>query len=315
MTHRFRTLLLGSVLLVAACGSSKGPGEIGSKADIMIRNAGDPEPAAVAAKAPEVKVDPVIAEHDKAVEDAQPVIEEMASQDKDNTPVPGDEPGGMVKAEEAPAEVELTPIEEPAPEPVQEIIMEKVESAPAMEPAKDVMAEPMDTVTMVQPEQAVDAMPTQTAPRPAEPIDEMAAEQVAPVNEQVGEKYAQELKQQQKPVTEGIDPIEPGYQPKPVLEGDPAITSSTLKEIEDEMLIAAPVAHNQTGLIKSQSKELVTDMQKALSEKGYYFGETDGEMGAETLNALHLYQSAHGVSTYGMTYQTLKMLGIEAGSY
>ena len=56
-------------------------------------------------------------------------------------------------------------------------------------------------------------------------------------------------------------------------------------------------------------------LQKSLKEKGYYFGAADGELGAETLNALHLYQNAHGMSDYGMTYETLGKLGVDASAY
>ena len=51
-------------------------------------------------------------------------------------------------------------------------------------------------------------------------------------------------------------------------------------------------------------------VQTALSDKGYYFGATDGVMGTELLNALYLYQSAHRMKTFGLTYEVLDKLGV-----
>lgn len=288
MKHTFHYLLMGSaVLVLAACGSSKGPGDIGSKKDIVIRNAGDPAPAAMAASE-EAPVDPVIAQHQQAVEEAEPEIEEMAAQDPDNTPVPGD------PIEEAKAE----PIPETALEAEAVASEEIVETDTAMEEtiaeAEEIVAEPMKRTEMVQPE----------AETVLEPIDTQAHDAAKSAETAVAAA----------PTPKAMP--EAASLPKPVYEGDPAVSNAEAMDAQAEQAETyTPSTGVTSGLIAHPSKGLISALQKALNQKGYYFGAMDGNLGAETLNALHLYQSAHGMSDYGMTVETLEKLGVDASQY
>ena len=65
--------------------------------------------------------------------------------------------------------------------------------------------------------------------------------------------------------------------------------------------------------IKNPSPVLITKMQDALKERGYYFGASDGTLGFETLNALYMYQAANQMETRGVTLETLQALDVAAG--
>ncbi len=318
MKHTFHYLLIGSaVLALAACGSSKGPGDIGSRGDIVIRNAGDPEPAAMAASG-EAPVDPVIAQHAQAVENAQPVIDEMAAKDPDNTPVPGDqieEPKAEMSAEAesaAPSDSEvlaagsksMEPVADEAEAMVSEEVAETVVEETITE-AEEVVAQPMKRTSMVQPD----------AETILEPIDTQAHD-TAMASEEIAEPVMEEATAVTTAAAPEPEAMPEAELPKPVYEGDPAVSDVQAMEVEAEQAETyTPSTGVTSGLIAHPSKGLISALQKALNGKGYYFGAMDGNLGAETLNALHLYQSAHGMSDYGMTVETLEKLGVDATQY
>ncbi|MEM6780921.1 MAG: peptidoglycan-binding domain-containing protein [Pseudomonadota bacterium] len=275
MRHTIQTLLLGTAILsVAACGSSKGPGEIGSREDIVIRNAGDPAPAA--APTIEPAVDPMIAEHQKAVAEAQGEIEEMAAADTDDTPVPGEPAPSPEPVEQA--------VVEPEPEPVIE--------EPVVEASTEMAGQPMarTEMDMIKPmgQRAMAAPEPDAAPAVEEPVAEPMVEEVATT----------------APSAAGM---------QPVMEGDPAVSEEMMDEAVAEpvaQIAPAAPAVSAGGLISNPDANMIMGVQRALTDKGYYFGVADGEMGAETLNALHLYQNAHGMDTFGLTTDTLDKLGV-----
>ncbi len=61
----------------------------------------------------------------------------------------------------------------------------------------------------------------------------------------------------------------------------------------------------------NMSKEIIAELQGALNSKGYEAGEPDGLLGRGTRNALDKFQREHNLATGGITYETLKALGIK----
>lgn len=276
----FLSGLLASTVFIAAC-ESRGPGDIGSLDDIVIRNAGEPpiEAALSAPSTAEAEIDPVIAAHEKAVEDAEPEIDEQAKGDMDDTPVPG-EPAEEVIAEED--VVEETPAE------VVEPVMSEEEVPPASEDlAQDILDSPIDPVVEAEPMQGqemdvIEAMEGQTMAEPAPDIIEEPIQEEAIIQEPIAAPA---------PVSKEEVPVER------VVESEPAPAP-------------APTEKIYAGIIENLDTHAIMAVQTALSDKGYYFGATDGVMGTELLNALYLYQSAHRMEVFGLTYETLGKLGV-----
>ncbi len=61
----------------------------------------------------------------------------------------------------------------------------------------------------------------------------------------------------------------------------------------------------------NMSKEIITKLQSTLNDKGYEAGEPDGLLGRGTRNALDKFQRENHLATGGITYETLKALGIK----
>ena len=61
----------------------------------------------------------------------------------------------------------------------------------------------------------------------------------------------------------------------------------------------------------NMSKDIIATLQKMLNDKGYEAGEPDGLMGRGTRNALDKFQRENNLATGGITYETLKALGIK----
>jgi len=61
----------------------------------------------------------------------------------------------------------------------------------------------------------------------------------------------------------------------------------------------------------NMSKEVIASIQSALNDKGYDAGTPDGLLGTGTKNALDKYQRENNLATGGITYETLKSLGIQ----
>lgn len=270
-------LMLGAALSLTAC-SSEGPGEIGTKADIVVRNAGDP-PAPP--KASEAAVDPVVAAHQKAVEEAAPEIEQQAEADTDTTPVPG-EPQSASAA--APQEDTFSP---PA--------LERVEDAKPMEGTPMVELKPMQGTPMKEPLAAIEQQPV-PVPVPAP----------APSSAPLAEEPPQEHVQEPAPA--------PAPAPQP-LAGQPSSSPQASIYPQEDFVVAQPPAAVRTGRVPNPDAALITAAQSALSAKGYYFGAADGRIGAEFLNALYLYQNAHKLTQTGITYEVLEKLGVSTAGY
>ncbi len=60
----------------------------------------------------------------------------------------------------------------------------------------------------------------------------------------------------------------------------------------------------------NMNKDVISKLQAALNERGYSAGKPDGVLGRGTQNALDKFQRDNGLATGGITYETLKALGI-----
>jgi len=61
----------------------------------------------------------------------------------------------------------------------------------------------------------------------------------------------------------------------------------------------------------NMTKDVIKKIQVALGEKSYEVGKPDGVLGGGTRKALDKYQKDNGLSTGGITYETLGSLNIE----
>lgn len=58
----------------------------------------------------------------------------------------------------------------------------------------------------------------------------------------------------------------------------------------------------------------ISDLQRALKDRGYYMGPIDGVIGPQTENAVRKFQTANGLPHQGfVTMETLRMLGLSGG--
>ncbi len=61
----------------------------------------------------------------------------------------------------------------------------------------------------------------------------------------------------------------------------------------------------------NMNKDIIAEIQNALNDKGYDAGEPDGLLGSGTRSALDKFQRENNLATGGITYETLKALGIK----
>lgn len=372
MQNLSRFLLLTSVALLSACGS-KGPGEIGSLDDIVVRNAGDPPLSAmkVASQSEgeepqDISEEDPIAQHQKAVDGVDPELKEEAPEEAEIAEVVPPE------AVEAPAEPEtlaeeVEAVEEIAPQitdenitettipkatrtdvmvqeevsapaapAVQEVVKERV-AAPipievpeekammeetVMEEAVSQMEDEKDSFIPVKPARGLPKAPyypnQQTTPEPQkivqEKVDVFEAEVVesevveTEIIEVVQEAVTEEVVQPVADIIPVEVPVEAPVSapiPIPIPTPTPIPQAKAVKEV----IQSTPVL-DDTALISNPSPALVQSVQNALKTKGYYFGAADGTLGAETMNALFLYQNAHKIGAKGLNNATLKSLGL-----
>ncbi len=75
--------------------------------------------------------------------------------------------------------------------------------------------------------------------------------------------------------------------------------------------VAEPTMKWQRILCKTNmSPDIIAALQEALNKRGYNAGKVDGKIGRQTLSALERFQKDKGLATGGITYETLKALGI-----
>lgn len=314
MSRVFRSsLLLGvAVLSLAACSSSKGPGELGSKNDIVVRNNGLPQAKQQAAEAapaatqggdfsstveqaeahpmPEVAAAEPLPDNSPAMEAA------VKAQQEANAPLPSTATDESTNSA-IPADPNTNPIDAVAPTtPVTESVAPPVaDVATAAEPAPAVippMPESAPSVTDdVYP--ATDSL--QAATQVPAPVEQPAAAAPAPYTPgpsavPAGVKYP-------------LDPNAP-YSPKAVAEAAAAANADA------PAMPAASSAAPMPATANINDPAVVRAAQAALKAKGAYNGAETGEVDAAFLNALILYQGKNNLPQGGLNEATLKQLGV-----
>lgn len=293
MTRFSKTVLLMGFSLIAlnACSSDKGPGPIGTKDDIVVRNNGLPgvQPQSVASAG-------------ESVEPASPAVEAAAqAMEANNAPLASatTEP----TSETATAEL---PIDSVAPQdPVRDqqvAVPSQAEIMPA-EPAPAVTSAPVPapSPSSVYPASDYPAQPAAPAVEPA-PAPTPAP---APVSSSV-------------PTAPAIP--HSAVVPRPAVAAAapvpaPAPSSSRPYPLDpDAPYSPAAVAAAQGNTAQSeQASQPVTAVfaaKSALKEKGVYSGPVDSTMDAAFLNALTLYQGQNKLPQGGLNAETLQHLGI-----
>jgi hypothetical protein len=128
-------------------------------------------------------------------------------------------------------------------------------------------------------------------------VTKMVLDQPARVEEEVV-PATYEMVETQEMITEAKEvrtPVEAEYK-----------TISKKKKVTDER-----IGWKRILCQTNMSKEIIANIQQALNDKGYEAGEPDGLLGAGTRNALDKFQRENSLATGGITYETLKALGIK----
>ncbi len=253
-------LLTGlSVLALGACSSDKGPGDLGSKDDIVVRNNGMPGAQQQAAKAEGEDFTSTVEQAEAA-----PAPEVTSAE-----PLPDNSPATKEAVEQQQATnapLQSTPATTTAPaatEPAPAVIPPTPQSAPSATAPAPVAQAPAQVATQVP------APVTTTEPEPAT---------LAP-----GVKYP-------------LDPNAP-YSPKAVAAANAAATTTAA---------TAPAA----GVPNMTDPATIKAAQTALKAKGGYSGAESGEIDANFLNALTVYQGQNGLAQGGLNEDTLRNLGV-----
>ena len=88
------------------------------------------------------------------------------------------------------------------------------------------------------------------------------------------------------------------------------VTGNASKELLDHLKFAVPKitarAQPQAPRAAGASRELVSDVQRRLSERGYYAAEIDGLAGPRTRDAVRRFQSDAGLPVTGTVDERLK---------
>lgn len=313
-------LLFGAALAVlSACSGTKGPGEIGTKNDIIVRNNGLPGSAKAAApdadftstveQAQAVPAPAVAAA--EPLPDTSPAVEAAAQQVADakaplasTTATPTADIGGSATTSSTGAKL----IDQVVPEtPVQDATIAPppatttASAAPAVEPAPAPAA-----TSSVYP--STDYAPAAAPATPASAAVTAPATAAAAVTPSAN-AYV--------PVPPGTDyPLDPNapYSPKAMAgvaasttASAPAPTATAPTTPTDAAAVAAPVS--ATGL-NLADPAVIRSAQTALKTKAGYAGEVSGTIDAAFLNALTVYQGKNKLPVGGLNEATLRHLGV-----
>ncbi len=77
------------------------------------------------------------------------------------------------------------------------------------------------------------------------------------------------------------------------------------KELLEHMKFALPKVNARTGGADGPSRELVSEVQRGLAERGYYTGALDGLIGPATREAVRRFQADAGLPVTGIVDQRL----------
>jgi hypothetical protein len=307
-------LLLGAALAVlSACSGTKGPGEIGTKEDIVVRNNG--LPGAAKAPAPDADFSSTVEQAEavpapavgaaEPLPDTSPAVETAAQQVADaKAPMPSTTTTPVSPVTDA------KPIDQIAPQtPVQNTANIAPPAATTTSTDAPKTAPASAPISGYIPPAATAPPPTPAAPSssvyPA--ADYPAASAPAPAVAPAPATVPVTSPNAYVPVPAGtaypLDPNAP-YSPKAMTGAAAPVTASQTAAAP----VAAPVVP-ATGLNLSDPA-VIRSAQTALKTKAGYTGEASGTVDAAFLNALTVYQGTNKLPVGGLNEATLRHLGV-----
>ncbi|PZO89105.1 MAG: hypothetical protein DI626_00125 [Micavibrio aeruginosavorus] len=326
-----KNILLVSVALVAlsACASEKGPGAIGTKNDIVVRNKGIPgyqEPQTADAAAPAQQGDFTTAteqgeaapapavESAEALPEQSPAVDAAAQQATEaQAPIPATTNAPMSEAPNAsPAASAVATQADPVDQtlPVEPVPQTATTNVPPPETIPSSAPQPVQQRTSsVYPAGDYPQQPAAPAPVPTDvsvPLQRAeqpaASASAAPVmTEAAPAVETPAVTYVYAPAPSGYVPANPNapYSPK-----DAAAYAASKGA-------AATASPDVPGApLNLSDKVVIRSAQAALKAKGSYSGVEDGTINAEFLNALSLYQGQNKLPQGGLNNDTLRSLGV-----
>lgn len=319
MTRFSKSMFLmgAAVIALSACSGMKGPGEIGKKEDIVVRNNGLPN-AQAAAAAPAARVAgqdfsstveqgqavpaPEVA-NAEPLPNTSPAMEHAVEQQQAaNAPVPSTTGATPPDRTTAPVS-ETRPLDAIAPtQPVNQTVTPppaETAAAPAAAPvypqtdypaAAAPVAAPAVPAASPVPAPAPVAAPA-PAPAPAVPTAVYSSSSAAPGPSAVpaGMDYP-------------LDPNAP-FSPKAIAAAEgTAVAAPAATSVDGTAPAPVGTGMADPGMIRAA--------QAALATKGGYTGAQTGEIDANFLNALTKFQGENGLPMGGLNEPTLKALGV-----
>ncbi len=341
MTRFSKTILLMgcAVFALSACSGTKGPGSIGSKEDIVVRNNGlpggakAPMPGADVADAGVDATNEALAMPPAMVEEGQPVSAE-ATQIETTQPLPDSSPA-MEQAVQA-VQDSKAPVASSASEPMSnpEETIQQTDSAAAI-PEKPVtqqnVAPPVQNpglapeiqqpvIQQAQPAPvSVEAAPATVAPTEAQSSVYPAADYPSGASAYIPPKTAAQTETAPTPAVTAPAPSPNAYVPLPAGSAYPldpnapyspsAVAVKSAPAVATPASTPTPVTAAVAGL-NMADPVLIRSAQAALKVKGGYVGPENGQVDATFLNALSIYQGANQLPQGGLNEATLRNLGV-----
>lgn len=307
MTRFTRTLFLTGVaaLSLVACTSEKGPGQLGTKDDIVVNNKGLPG----AQKAT----------------DFSSTTEQVA-------PMP---PAEVAAGETLPAAGDETAVQEPLPstDPAVEAAAQKVEEAKA--PVPPTTTTPTSDGTPASTAPTTETVPADVvAPEPVKDAEVTPPQLEGTATPEEKSAGAPVYPAQPAPVANAAPapeaaPVAPVSTPAPETSeasSAPAASAATVVAKPDgtkgtaysipapENAAAATTAKTPapaaSGAFNPYDPAVIKAAQSALATKAGYTGAANGELSSEFLNAISKYQSENGLTPSGVNAETLRHLGV-----
>jgi hypothetical protein len=314
------SLLLGvAVLSLAACSSTKGPGELGSKNDIVVRNNGLPQSKQQAAEAAPAAPAQQGGDFSSTVEQAEAIpMPEVATAE----PLPDNSPAmeHAVKAQqEANAPLPSTATDEATNSAIPaDPNTNPIDAVAPTAPVTESVAPPVtDEATTAEPAPAVISARPEAAPNPdtAHPATDYSAQAASQVPAPAAAPAT--------PPTPGPSAVPAGVKypldPNAPFSPKAVAAATAAQEAIATTLAAAPATDAATAATTPapipttaniNDPAVVRAAQAALIAKGAYKGPETGEVDAAFLNALILYQGQNNLPQGGLNEATLKQLGV-----
>lgn len=315
MTQFTKTLLLAGVAILSlnACTDSKGPGTLGSKNDIVVKNNGMPG----AQKAGDTQISSAT-EQVAPLPPAEVAAGEPVPAPEGQEPLPSSDPA--VEAAAQKVQESKAPVQASTSTPVSDGTT--ASSAPTTDtvPADVVAVESVKDQEVVPPQ--LEGTSTETEPVTG-PTTQAAA---TPVYPKVAEPTPAAV-----PAAEESSPAAVPTTPTPAVTTPissastvvakpsgthdtaysiPAPAGSASATTSAEAAVPVAATAPASGTINPYDPAIIKAAQSALATKAGYTGAANGELSSEFLNALSKYQSENKLTPGGVNTETLRHLGV-----